>query len=126
MKLPIILSAMIAALAIPGSLAGDAMADKTTETAAPQAMEGPEAMKEGSEAMKEAPKAKGKMKKASGGHHAKGHHHKMHAHQDGGANSSTDPYKGEYDEKLRAADGDVNKDLSPKAGVEEAPGQKTP
>lgn len=107
MKLPIILSAMIAALAIPGSLAEDAMAKTETETAAPEAA---------------APKAKAGKKHAKGRHHR---HHKKHAHHEDHANSSANPYKGEYDEKLRAADGDVDKDLSPKAGVEVAPGQKT-
>jgi len=110
MKLPIILGAMIAALAIPGSIASETGAtEEKTETMAP-------------EAGKEAPKAKGKKK-----HHAKGgHHHKKHAHHDSHANSPTHPYKGEYDEKLRAADGDVNRDLSPKAGAHVDPGHKAP
>ena len=111
MKLPIILGSMIAALAIPGSIASEAEAttEEKTETVAP-------------EAGKEAPKTKGKKKR-----HAKGgHHHKKHAHHDSHANSPTEPYKGEYDEKLRAADGDVNKDLSPPAGAHVAPGHKAP
>ena len=112
MKLPIILSAMIAALAIPGSFAEDATTAPTDATEATA-----------SEAEKAAPTKTGKNKAA---HHAKGgHHHKKHAHHEDGANSPTDPYKDQYGEKLRAADGDVDKDLSPKAGVEVAPGQKT-
>ncbi|MGV8947972.1 MAG: hypothetical protein ACOH2E_01185 [Candidatus Paracaedibacter sp.] len=113
MKLPIILSAMITALAIPGAFAEDAAAG--TETAAPETA--------AAETEKAAPEAKGVKKKAA--HHAKGRHHKKHAHHEGDANSPTDPYKDQYGEKLRAADGDVDKDLSPKAGVEVAPGQKT-
>jgi hypothetical protein len=110
MKLPIILSAMIAALAIPGSLAEDA-ATAPAETAAPEAA---------------APEAKAEKKHGKQHHkkHAK-HHHKKHAHHEDHANSPTDPYKDQYGERLRAADGDVDKDLSPKAGVEVAPGQKT-
>ena len=114
MKLPIILSAMIAALAIPTSFAEDAAtapADTatTTETTPP--------------AEKAAPTAKGGKKKAA--HHGK-HHHKKHAHHEDGANSPTDPYKDQYGEKLRAADGDVDKDLSPTAGANVTPGHKAP
>lgn len=113
MKLPIILSAMIAALTIPASIA----TEEKVETAAPEAEAAPTP-----EAEKTAPKAKGKKK-----HHAKGSHHlKKHAHHESATNSPTDPYKGEYNEKLRGADGDVNKDLSPKAGPQEVPGQKMP
>ena len=114
MKLPIILSSMIAALAVPASFAADAAtapADATTLEATPP------------EAEKADPKAKTGKKKAA--HHGKAHHHKKHAHHEDGSNSPTDPYKDQYGEKLRAADGDVDKDLSPKAGVEVAPGQKT-
>lgn len=106
MKLPIILSAMIAALAIPTSFAADAA---TTEATPP--------------AEKAAPTAKAGKKKAA--HHGK-HHHKKHAHHEDSANSPTDPYKDQYGEKLRAADGDVDKDLSPTAGANVTPGHKAP
>lgn len=120
MKLPIILGAMIAALAIPGSIANEVTEEKT-ETPAP------EAEATAPEAEKTAP-AKGKKKKASGAHHATGaHHHKKHARPEGHTNPPSDPYKGEYDDgRLQKADGYPRDDYSPKAGQMEVPGQKTP
>ncbi len=114
MKLPIILSAMIAALAIPGSLASEATDE--TKTEAPAEAEKP--------AMEE--KKPGKKKKAQGMHHPKGkHHHKGHHHKDSGGNSPSEPYKEAYDgPNLRGADGDVSADMSPKAGEPVNPGHK--
>lgn len=108
MKLPIILSAMIAALAIPGSLADDAMDAAKADTTAP-----------------------GVPPKATDGHHdkhhgkkGKHHGHKRHGHHR--SNSPQGPYRGSWDDmQLRAADGDVNRDLSPKAGSQVVPGHKT-
>ena len=119
MKLPIILSAMIAALAIPGSLASEETNEPKAEApeAAPEE-KAPEAEKPATEEKKP-----GKKKKAQGAHHPKGKHHPKAHHE--GTGSPSDPYKEAYDgPNLRGADGDVNQDLSPKAGVEEVPGQK--
>lgn len=123
MKLPIILSTMIAALAIPGTFASQA------DAAAPDAaMAAPEAAAPEAPAEAAAPaKPKKTRRHHQGKHHGHKHHH--HHHHDN-CNTSHDhhhAYKGTYDDmKLRAADGDVNADLSPKAGPMEEPGHKMP
>ena len=118
MKLPLILSAMIAALAIPGSLAEDATTDETKTTEA-----APEATEEHHDSKHTAKPHKGKHHK--GKHHKHRHHGGHHPHHTG--NSPHGPYRGSWDDmQLRAADGDVNRDLSPQAGAHVDPGHKAP
>jgi hypothetical protein len=112
MKLPIILGAMIAALAIPNSIASEATEEKT-ETAAPEA----------------AAETKSAGKKKRSRHHKRAHHHKGAHHHRGhhSTNSPQGPYRGSYDDmKLQAADGYPNEDRSPAAGTHVAPVHKTP
>lgn len=119
MKLPIILGAMIAALAIPNSIASEATEEKT-ETAAPEAP--------APEAEKASPETKSSGKKRKNRHHKGAHHHKGARHHRGhhSANSPKSPYRGSYDDmKLQAADGYPNEDRSPTAGSPVAPGHKT-
>lgn len=108
MKLHIMLSAMIAALAIPGSLAGDAK---------------PEA------AMEAAPSEKKDAKMAEG---KKKHHHKKHRkhHHGGGSTGGHTPDKWDapYDQ-IQKDDGTAcggSSDASPVAGPTERVGQKMP
>ncbi len=134
MKLPIILSAMIAALAIPGSLASEQTTEAATTTeTAPEATT-PEATPEATPPVAEEhheaahaakkgdahhPGKSGKRRSMKRHHHHEGHHHT--------GNSPQGPYKGSYDDMhLRGADGDVNADRSPRAGAEVAPGHKAP
>jgi len=113
MKLPISLGAMIAALAIPGSLAEDATTDETKTTEA-----APEATEEHHDSKHTAKPHKAK-------HHKHRHHGGHHSHHTG--NSPHGPYRGSWDDmQLRAADGDVNRDLSPQAGAHVDPGHKAP
>ena len=127
MKLPIILGAMIAALATPATLAEDASTEEKTEAAEAT----PEAEKAAPEAEKAAPATKKPAGKKAGKHHARkggAHHHKKHRHHhDNDSNPPSDPYKGSYDDgRLQKADGYPSEDYSPKAGQMEVPGQKTP
>ena len=117
MKLPIVLSAMIAALAIPGSLASEN--NPADAGAAPAADAGAAPAADAAAAPAEAPKK----------HHGK--RKRKHTHHAGAAstNQPSDPYKKSFDQnnyELPKADGDASVDNSPKAGPMEQPGQKMP
>lgn len=122
-KLPIILSAMIAALAVPNALASQAGSEPAKEeAAATEAMPAEAAATEAAPAeAAPAPAKKGGKKK----HHGKKHHKAHH----GGGSSASSPeagYKKAWDQGVPEVDGDASRDLSPKAGQMEQPGQKTP
>jgi hypothetical protein len=111
MKLPIILSAMIAALAVPNVLASQDGSEPTADKAPVDT------------AASEAGDTKKPTKKKRG--HGKKRHKGAHHHSDNSSNTPTDPYKKAYDQGVPEADGDANRDLSPSAGVSVQPGQKT-
>lgn len=120
MKLPIILSAMIAALAVPNVLASQAGSEPAADTtAAPDTAAAETAATPAPEAAD--PKAKKHAKKRKG--HGKKHHKGHHA--DSSSNLPPEQYKGAWNEDMAGADGDRNRDLSSKAGVPVQPGQKT-
>jgi hypothetical protein len=122
MKLPIILSTMIAALAIPGALASQA--DAAAPDAAPAEMAAPEAAPVEAAAPEAAAPAKPAAKKK------KRHSGKHHKHRRGssGPGHSPDKWDAPYDEVNKdAGDGCSGPvDDSGKRLPEETPGQKGP
>lgn len=131
MKLPIILSAMIAAFAITGTSASQA-ADPAAAPAdaaatdAPAPADATAAPADAAPAAEAPKKGKHKAKKhaatAEGGEAKPKRHRHKREHR---GNNPQGAYKGSYDDmNLRGADGDVNVDQSPKAGPAGSPGHK--
>jgi hypothetical protein len=144
MKLPIILSAMIAALAIPGTLASqadDAAKDAATASdaaAAPEAAapaEGAPAADAAAPAAEEKKMGKKKMKRKhmeeatdEDGKMKKRKHKKHRRHPDGSGGHVRDKWDAPYDyiDKNDGGGCSGGSDESPKMPVEEVPGQPTP
>ena len=128
-KLPLILSTMLAAFAISGTYAGDTPTPPAPDAAAP-AMEATPAAASPDASAPAAKKAR--PAEAMDGQPKKKHYRKHRHHHHGGGSHVADKWDAPWDyiqqgsSETYGCSGDSSTDGSPKMPIPEVPGQKTP